>query len=228
MEYWESLLDCHLFQGMAYEDIEYFLTKKGAQWLKFNRGDTLFPRGEFVDSVLIVLEGNLKVSEILKAGADNVVEILGSGETFGLAMAITKSHPNILIEATKKGSALVIKWDDATQRANQLSLVEGQVICNALVELAVTVQEHAAKLTYLRYSSLRATLSAYLIHRSNHQEGVPFVIPMNKTILADYLSVSRAAMVKTLSAMRAEGVIDFHKNEYEILDIENLKSHIAR
>ncbi len=227
MEYWPSLLTCRLFQGMAYEEIETFLKDNGSQWLQFNRGDVLFRRGAFKNKLLIVVEGSVKVSEILKAEADNVVDYIQSGDSFGLAMALNGSNHNVIIEATQKGTAVVLSGNAWVGNPEQTGPIQRQVMTNALYELADTVKEHANKLTYLRYSSLRAMLSAYLLHQSKEQEGVPFQIPMNKTMLADYLSISRAAMVKTFSTMRREGIIDFHQKEFVILNIEDLKSHVA-
>lgn len=227
MEYWPSLLTCRLFQGMAYEEVELFFKDNGGQWLQFNRNDVLYRRGVFKNKLLIVVEGSIKVSEILKAGADNVVDYIQAGDSFGLAMALNGSNHNVIVEATKKGVAVVFPGDALVGRPEQAGSIQRQVMTNALYELADTVQEHAEKLTYLRYSSLRDMLSAYLLRQSNYQEGVPFQIPMSKTMLADYLSISRAAMVKTFSVMRRDGVIDFKQKEFVILDMEDLKSRVA-
>lgn len=227
MEYWPSLLTCRLFQGMTYEEIETFLKDNGGQWVQFNRNDVLFRRGAFQNKLLIVIEGSVKVSELLKVGADNVVDYIQAGDSFGLAMALNGSKHNVIIEATKKGTAVILSGDAWVGHPEQVGHIQRQVMTNALYALADTVNEHANKLTYLRYSNLRSMLSAYLLHCAKEQEGVPFQIPMNKTMLADYLSISRAAMVKTFSIMRREGVIDFRQKEFVILDIEDLKSHVA-
>ena len=44
-----------------------------------------------------------------------------------------------------------------------------------------------------------------------------FDIPFNRQELADYLSVDRSAMSAELSRMRDEGMIDFKKNHFTLL-----------
>ncbi|WP_408608632.1 helix-turn-helix domain-containing protein [Aminicella lysinilytica] len=42
-------------------------------------------------------------------------------------------------------------------------------------------------------------------------------MPFNRQELADYLSVERSAMSAELSKLRDDGVLKFHKNQFELL-----------
>ena len=44
-----------------------------------------------------------------------------------------------------------------------------------------------------------------------------FAIPFDRQQLADYLGVDRSALSAELGRMRAEGLIRFRKNEFELL-----------
>jgi len=44
-----------------------------------------------------------------------------------------------------------------------------------------------------------------------------FCIPFNRPELADYLSVERSAMSAELSKLRDDGVLKFHKNQFDLL-----------
>jgi len=44
-----------------------------------------------------------------------------------------------------------------------------------------------------------------------------FVIPYNREALAHYLCVDRSAMSRELCKLRDEGIIDFKKNEFQII-----------
>ena len=44
-----------------------------------------------------------------------------------------------------------------------------------------------------------------------------FCIPFNRQELADYLSVERSAMSAELSKLRDDGVLKFHKNQFDLL-----------
>lgn len=45
---------------------------------------------------------------------------------------------------------------------------------------------------------------------------------MTREELASYLAVDRAALSRTLGELKKEGIIDFHKNHFIILDTEYL------
>ena len=45
-----------------------------------------------------------------------------------------------------------------------------------------------------------------------------FSIPFDRQGLADYLGVDRSAMSAELSKMKRDGLIDYRKNEFELLD----------
>ncbi|MDD2505686.1 MAG: helix-turn-helix domain-containing protein, partial [Bacilli bacterium] len=44
-----------------------------------------------------------------------------------------------------------------------------------------------------------------------------FKISFNRDALADYLNLNRSSMSRELSKMRNEGIIQFNKNEFELL-----------
>ena len=44
-----------------------------------------------------------------------------------------------------------------------------------------------------------------------------FVIPFDRQELADYLSVDRSAMCAELSRMKRDGLIDYNRNQFEIV-----------
>jgi Mn-dependent DtxR family transcriptional regulator len=45
---------------------------------------------------------------------------------------------------------------------------------------------------------------------------------MNREALADYLNVSRPSMSRELSRMKQEGIIDYFKSSFSIIDPERL------
>ena len=49
-----------------------------------------------------------------------------------------------------------------------------------------------------------------------------FEIPYNREQLASYLGVDRSAMSNELSKMKKEGLIQYHKNHFTIIESANL------
>ena len=64
----------------------------------------------------------------------------------------------------------------------------------------------------------RDKLLSYLSAQAVAAGSPEFTIPMDRQQLADYLAVDRSAMSATLGKLRAEGVLTFHKNQFQLLE----------
>ena len=53
-----------------------------------------------------------------------------------------------------------------------------------------------------------------------------FKIPLKRNELAEYLNVSRPSLSRELVNMQDEGLIEFHRNSFKILDLTALKDAI--
>ena len=82
------------------------------------------------------------------------------------------------------------------------------------------------KIDLLMLKGMREKLATYLLNEAQHQNSYAFNIPLNRNELADYLNVSRPSMCRELSRLKAEGIIDYYKNTFKILDIEQLKKYL--
>jgi CRP-like cAMP-binding protein len=60
-------------------------------------------------------------------------------------------------------------------------------------------------------------LLSYLSEQSRRAGSPSFEIPFNRQQLADYLSVDRSAMSAELGRMRDEGILEFERNKFRLL-----------
>lgn len=65
---------------------------------------------------------------------------------------------------------------------------------------------------------MRERILLYLNYQSKLANRQVFRIPYNREELAGYLCVNRSSMSKELSKMQQEGMIRYHKNEFEIFE----------
>ncbi len=73
----------------------------------------------------------------------------------------------------------------------------------------------------MRLLSCKTTKEKLLTYLRDYSEMVgksQFKIPFSRNELADYISVDRSAMSRELGILRDQGLIQFHKNEFELLD----------
>ncbi|MGN0077595.1 MAG: Crp/Fnr family transcriptional regulator [Coriobacteriales bacterium] len=72
-------------------------------------------------------------------------------------------------------------------------------------------------MTVLSGRTIRDKIMAYLKLLAQQQGSSEFTLLFNRQELADFLQVNRSALSRELSTLRAEGVIDFNKNEFKLL-----------
>ena len=73
------------------------------------------------------------------------------------------------------------------------------------------------KITHMSKRTTREKLLSYLSSESIRQGRLSFDIPYDRQQLADFLCVERAAMSVELSKLQKEGLIQTHRNHFEII-----------
>ena len=78
-------------------------------------------------------------------------------------------------------------------------------------------QKLMQKLSHMSRRTTREKLISYLSEESKRHNSSSFTIPFNRQQLADFLSVDRSAMSNELGKMRDEGLLEFEKNQFRLL-----------
>ena len=73
---------------------------------------------------------------------------------------------------------------------------------------------------------MREKLALYLLEEAKRNKSMAFNITLSRNDLAEYLNVSRSAMSRELSRMKEDGLIDYYKNSFKIINEEALKSFL--
>ena len=92
-----------------------------------------------------------------------------------------------------------------------------RLIRNLLGLIAKRTHALTRKIEHTSKRTTRAKLLSYLSEQAEAAGASRFAIPFDRQELADYLSVERSAMCAELSRMKKEGLIDYHKNQFEIV-----------
>lgn len=79
------------------------------------------------------------------------------------------------------------------------------------------------KLEIISLKSIRKKVSTYLLEQYFMKNSLSFEIPLKRNELAEYLIASRPSLSRELIKMREEGIIDFSRNSFSILNLEALK-----
>ena len=72
------------------------------------------------------------------------------------------------------------------------------------------------RMDILMLKSVRSKVLSYLEWQRQTKGTNTFAIDLDRRLLADFLGVERSALSRELSRMKADGLIDYHKNNFTL------------
>ena len=219
-----SLLKCQLFEGFDAEATKSLLPCFNAESRNFAKGDVLKQTGDPQQTIGIVIEGEVQVLKEDYAGNRLIIGIFGPGEIFGevAAFAGLNRWPNTVVASTD-GMVLYIPFIKITQPCCRVCDAHQRMIRNMLSIVAGKAMIMNNRIGFLKMKGMREKLTAFLYDQYRQSGNKTFLVPMNRDDLADFLNVSRPSMSRELGRMRAEGLIDYFRSSFTILDLESLR-----
>lgn len=205
----KKLSKCRLFHGITPKGIEGLLCYLHPRVIKYRQGDILFQTGDKVTEAGILLKGQLQVLKYHAQGDRMVICVHGEGTLFAenLVLADMEQSPVTLI-AEKDTEVMHIRLEDifplalSDKNANKF-MKNMMFIGSTKISFCIDRFYHLSKKT------TRRKLLSYFDELAELAGSKKFVLPFSKTILADYLFLDRSAMMRELSNMKRDGVIDF-------------------
>lgn len=206
-----------LFAGMKENEISSLLSCLSATERTFKKDDFVFRAGDVISSVAIVLEGMVYIIKDDFWGNRTILTEISDGRMFGETYACLGHQLEVDAVA---GRDSVVLFADIKKILNSCSSAcshHSRLIMNFTRIQALRNRELTAKLEHLSQRTTREKLLSYLSEQSRRASSTSFEIPFNRQQLADYLAVDRSAMSAELGRMRDEGLIEFDRNRFRLL-----------
>lgn len=213
-----------LFEGIEGDDLDSMLSCLNAKIASFPRGTNIVCAGDEISNIGVVLSGEVHVSKDDAFGRRQIIANLKPGDTFSevFVCAGIEESP-VTVAATTNADILFIDYASSIKRCTKSCIFHTKLIENMLSLLAQKNIVLSAKIDYLSTKSLRSRIAAYLLDESKKQASDLFYIPFNRNGLADYLGADRSAISRELSRMRDDGLIEYWKNSFKIIDRKALQ-----
>ena len=202
-----------LFNGVNEKETEALLQHMEAKKRRFDKGNFVFYAGDNINVIGIMLSGLAHYW-----GNRNILTTIQPGQLFGEAFAaLPEAKAVVDVIIIEKGEILFISVDSLMNSENALPSAARKVLRNLMGLLAQKNLLLAQKIRYISQRSTRQKLMAYLSDEARTHRASAFTIPFNRQQLADFLSVDRSAMSAELSRMKKDGLIDYKKDEFTLL-----------
>lgn len=190
----------------------------------YDSGETIFHEGDETRHVAIVLDGDVKLTKANSDGEQVVLELRGRGELIGELSSIDGLPRSASVTTLERTEILSV----AHETFRRL-IVERPTMGSALNRvLTQRVRESAER--QLESSTIdsfgRVCLRlAELCDRSGVQLGDVWELssPLSQQELAEWLGISRDAVVRSLGMARRLGWIETGRRRFIITDLDNLR-----
>ena len=214
-EFFPVIRSSPLFSGISEEELAAMLTCLDAKKESFPKDAFLLRAGDTAESIGLVLSGSVLVIQEDIWGNRNILSKAGPGHTFAAAYACAPgSVLNVSVVAETPVTVMLLNVGRVLNVCSSACSHHSRIIRNLLGELAEKNLRLSEKLTHMGQRSTRAKLMSYLSAEAQRLGRYEFDVPFSRQQLADYLAVERSGLSLELGKMRAEGLLDFHKNHF--------------
>ena len=208
------------FAGCADGIIDALLERSAV--MRFAKGETLYRHGEPGDSLTVVLSGSLKVVNVTGDAKEVVLAFLAAGALIG-EIAVLDGHPRTAnVVAMEPVEAVTIYRRDMlpilkTSPDALMALL--LATCDRLRATIGLVECYALE-TEARVASGLVRLARE--HGREKGSETTIEIKVNQRDLGSHLGLTRETVSRTLSDLRATGLIEVRGQNIVILDAERL------
>lgn len=217
-----TLRQSPLFRDLSDSEIPSLIETMNGRMLAVSKHQTIYRPSDPARGIFIVLTGSVLAFHDDLWGNRHTVADFPPGAIFGLPYAILPGAA-INLTATASEESTILFLDVLRILYNPgLSPLCPALSRNLTLILAEKLADGVEHLAHMNHRTTRDKLLSYLSAEARRQRSCTFTVPFNRQQLADYLGVQRAAMCAELSRMQKDGLIEYHRNRFTFLTVDQL------
>ena len=209
-----------LFDGIGQTEVERLLPSIAGQITRYPKDATIFSAGEPFARFGLILEGSVRIEHVSMRGDIEILTIMEQGKTFGEASACSGRESDFAVDYVAEQDCEVLFLDAASiihPPQDELYASRVKLAANLTALLARRYLELARRSFVMTNRTIRTKVLTYLSIAARAYGTNSFQIPYNREQLASYLGVDRSALSAELSRMQKDGLIRYHKSNFELL-----------
>ena len=217
-----TLRQSPLFRDLSDSEIQSLIETMNGRMLAVSKHQTIYRPSDPARGIFIVLTGSVLAFHDDLWGNRHTVADFPPEAIFGLPYAILPGA-TMNLTATASEESTILFLDVLRILYNPgLSPLCPALLRNLTLILAEKLADGVEHLAHMNHRTTRDKLLSYLSAEARRQRSCTFTVPFNRQQLADYLGVQRAAMCAELSRMQKDGLIEYHRNRFTFLTVDQL------
>ena len=182
----------------------------------YRKGELILISGSIITEIGLVLSGSVRIEHTDLWGNKSILGIIPAGGVFAESYACIPGEPMLADAAANENCEVLFinvprLFIPCPDCRSQNRLIQNLVIISAEKNLQLSRRS-----LHTSPKSIRGRLFSYFSQQVSAQGNSRIGIPFDRQQLADYLNVDRSALSKELGKMKKDGLIDYHKNTFEI------------
>lgn len=219
MDY-KFLSETNLFKGLSEEDIKKVLPCLKPEEKSYKKNEIILHTGDTTNKVGMVMTGGVNIFVVSYWGQGQIFGHVKIGEIFGENYAAVPSKELLCdVIAAQNTEIIFFDFQALVSTCQKSCPYHNELILNLIRIAARKNLLFSSRMIHTSSKSIRDRVSSYLSEQATINNSDHFSIPFNRQELADYLNVDRSALSNELSKMRADGLLDFYKNSFELKKI---------
>lgn len=219
-----TLLEVPLFDEIDAIQLSSMLSCFRSKVKAYHKEGLIAIEGEPYTGIGVILSGSVIVSKNNEQGERVVIAKFGQGQMFGEMIAFSqKDRWPATVSAIEETEIISVDPSLIVNTCGKMCDSHRQLIMNMLTIVSNKALILNKKVEYLSKKSMRGKIAKYIVEQKKGKPTNNFDVDMNRNELADFLNVSRPSMSRELGRMKEEGLIDFHKQTFKVLNVMALK-----
>ena len=220
----EIMKDSKLFRDFRYNEVEAIIDIVKPQLIKLAPKEVLFDENEEINYIWLVSKGKLQSARIQYDGTYQLNYLYSYGGIVGIDIAYTRTRLSPFHVSAREHTELYAIPYTITSDENIPFEFRERISANIIRVLANNLIKRQFKIDLLNKKSVRTRISMFLKFMSDKRDSHIFDIDIDREQFAQYIGVNRSVLSHELSRMRSEGIINFHKGHFEILEMNSINS----
>ena len=213
----ESIINSGLFQYVRKSDYISAFEQLAITERSFRKGETILYQGDLIDSICIVESGSVRGEKTYPNGDIHIVSVFEEGSIVVLEVPVSRKKTTPVDLIANEDCRLLL----VSMRSIERSRVKGQLHSALLEMLADDNIRMTNKVEILAERSLRGRILIYLNILAKKSGSDVVSVRMSREQMAQYLCVNRSALSNELNKMKREGLIDFKRGQFWLLDLDS-------
>ncbi len=215
----EIILKSKIFKNIEENEVDLLLKCINNYRKTFKKGEIILREGEKTEYMGIVITGSVVVERADLWGNNTVLGVISPGGIFAETYSILNDEPLMInVYANEKSEILFLRTNEIFKTCEKSCNFHDQLILNLIRIASFKNLNLSRKIIHTGPKTIRGKLLSFFSEWVKKENSLSFSIPYNRQQLADYLSVDRSAMSNELSKMQKEGILEFKKNKFKIID----------